>query len=197
VGQQPIPQAVTVVEQQTNVLLQQLSERRTEFTDNPLSLVEFAKTVALKHWDLTKASRLMLGKHWRTATPDQRESFEAEFLRTLLRYVVRAYGYYDDDLIKVIDYRWQPAKGGGWVLSRVRVPGGLKVAVDYRMQSNRAGDDWRLIDVRVEGISLVSVKRSEYRQLAARDGMDQLIAQMAAKNDEILQPIYNTVIANN
>ena len=195
VGDKPIPPAVQVVEAQTNLLLSELSDRKDEFTANPASLVDFAKTIALKHWDLTKASRLMLGPHWRKASTDQRTAFEQEFLRTLLRYVVKAYGYYDESLIDVVEYRWKPARRGGWVLSKVEVPGGLKVNVDYRMESRKDSDHWRLIDVRVEGISLVGVKKSEYHEMVMDEGFDALVAFMAEKNNKVLAPIFDEKVA--
>ena len=189
VGDEPVPPAVSIVESQTNVLLSELSNRKDEFTEQPAKLVHFAKTIALKHWDITKASRLILGPHWRNASAEERRQFEEEFLRTLLRYVVRAYGYYDDDLIKVIEYDWQETRRGGWVLSKVKIPGGVKVNVDYRMTYNTKEDEWNLIDVRVEGISLVVVKKREFREIVTRDGFADLIAFMSNKNNEILDGI--------
>ena len=189
VGDEPVPPAVSIVESQTNVLLSELSNRKEEFTEEPGKLVHFAKTIALKHWDITKASRLILGPHWRNASAEERQQFEDEFLRTLLRYVVRAYGYYDDDLIKVVEYDWQETRRGGWVLSKVKIPGGVKVNVDYRMTYNSKSKQWNLIDVRVEGISLVVVKKREFREIVTRYGFSDLIAFMANKNNEILKGI--------
>jgi len=196
VGDDPIPPAVSVVESQTNVLLTELSNRKLEFAEQPAKLVHFAKTIALKHWDITKASRLILGPHWRTASSTERQQFEDEFLRTLLRYVVRAYGYYDDELIKVVEYDWQETRRGGWVLSKVEIPGGVKVNVDYRMTYNSKTQQWSLIDVRVEGISLVVVKRQEFREIVTREGLTNLIAVMSNKNNEILKGIEEYMAVN-
>ncbi len=188
-GDKPVPPAVQLVEQQTELLLDELSNRKEEFSANPGELVRFAKTVALRHWDIPRTSRLILGPYWRTATTQDRDAFSDEFLRTLLRYVVRAYGYYDEDLIKVVQYDWQAVKRGGWVLSKVQIPGGLKVDVDYRMSYNEDQKSWHLIDIRVEGISLVKVKRSEFRQVIAKHGIQDLIQKMANKNNEVLSSI--------
>ena len=189
IGDEPIHPAVVVIEEQTEILLSELSNRKSEFTSDPLQLVKFAQKVALSHWDITRSSRLILGPYWRKATDEDRKAFENEFLRTLLRYVVRAYGYYDDNLIKVLQYDWQPVKAGGWVLSKVRIPGGIKVGVDYRMSFNKQRDSWQLIDVRVEGISLVKVKQNEFRQKVSRSGLQSLIQMMSDKNDEIIKDI--------
>ena len=75
------------------------------------------------------------------------------------------------------------------MLSKVQIPGGIKVDVDYRMSFNPRTDSWSLIDVRVEGISLVKVKSNEFRQVVARKGIQSLIRTMAEKNDEVLSDI--------
>ncbi|NNJ72010.1 MAG: ABC transporter substrate-binding protein [Enterobacterales bacterium] len=170
-------------------MLAQLNERRTEFTETPSRLIDYAKGFALTHWDIKRTSRLILGPYWRKANAEQRQAFQDEYLKTLLRYVIRAYGYYDDSLLEVVAYDWKPLRTGGWVLSKIRIPAGVTVAVDYRMILDKNTNQWRLIDVRAEGISLVNVKRTEYRQVAKRDGIDGLLTLMSDKNDKVLQPI--------
>ena len=98
-------------------------------------------------------------------------------------------GLYDDELIKVVEYDWQETRRGGWVLSKVEIPGGVKVNVDYRMTYNPKTQQWSLIDVRVEGISLVVVKRQEFREIVTREGLTNLITVMSNKNNEILKGI--------
>ena len=181
-----IPEPVQIVESQTNILLTQLSSRKVEFDNDPKSLIYFAKNVALSHWNLQKTSRLMLGKYWKVADLKQQNRFEEEFLRTLMRYVVKAYGYYDESFVKVISYDWQPRGKGGWVKSVVELPAGLKVAVDYRMMLDKE-KAWKLIDVSVEGISLVGTKKGEYRSIIRSDGMEELLKSMSNKNQKVLE----------
>ncbi len=102
-----------------------------------------------------------------------------------MRYVVKAYGYYDESFVQVISYDWQPKGKGGWVTSVVKLPAGLKVAVDYRMMLDKK-KQWKLIDVRVEGISLVGAKRSEYRSIIRSNGMEDLLKSMLNKNQKVL-----------
>ncbi|MCP3674491.1 MAG: ABC transporter substrate-binding protein [Gammaproteobacteria bacterium] len=186
VASSEVPIPVQIVESQTEILMEQLSSRKDEFDKDPQALIYFARHVALSHWDLQKASRLMLGKHWKKADSKQRERFEEEFLRTLLRYVVRAYGFYDDSFVEILSYDWHPKSKGGWVHSVIQLPAGLKVSVDYRMNLDRQ-KQWKLIDVRVEGISLVSSKRTEYRQMVSKEGLEALLKIMYKKNKKVLQ----------
>ena len=180
-----IPEPVQIVESQTNILLSELSQRKDEFDAKPQKLIHFAKNIALSHWDIRRASSFMLGKYWFRATVQHQNQFKDAFLKTLMRYVVKAYGYYDDSLVKVVSYDWQPRKKGGWVKSIVRLPAGLKVSVDYRMMKNQQ-EQWKLVDVRVEGISLIGAKRKEYRGLIHSSGMTELLKSMVAKNAEVL-----------
>ena len=180
-----VPEPVKIVESQTNILLTQLSSRKVEFDNDPKSLIYFARNVALSHWNLSKTSRLMLGKYWKDADLKQQSRFEEEFLRTLMRYVVKAYGYYDESFVKVISYDWLPRGGGGWVKSVVELPAGFRVAVDYRMMLDKE-KAWKLIDVRVEGISLVGAKKGEYRSIIRSKGMEELLKSMSTKNGKVL-----------
>jgi len=187
-----IPEPVQIVESQTNILLSELSNRKQEFDKDPKTLIYFARHVALSHWDLEKTSRLMLGKLWREAKPQQQERFQEEFLRTLLRYVVKAYGFYDDSLVEIVSYNWQPSKKGGWVQSVVQLPAKLNVSVDYRMLLSKQ-KKWKLVDIRVEGISLVNSKRGEYRRIVNQKGMEALINRMFEKNKKVLDLQVKTV----
>ena len=182
----PVPEPVIIVESQTNILLDELSKRKDEFDKEPQKLVTFARNVALSHWNFRKTSRIMLGIHWKKSTLSQKERFTEEFLRTILRYVVKAYGYYDDSLVSILSYDWKASsKKGGWVRSVIRLPAGLKVSVDYRMDLNKA-DQWKMIDVRVEGISLVNSKRTEYRNSISQNGVESLLNTMSDKNQKVL-----------
>ena len=183
-----IPAPVKIVESQTNILLDELSHRKIEFDKEPKQLVSFARNVALSHWDLRRTSRIMLGKYWKSASKSQREQFTEEFLRTLLRYVVKAYGFYDESLVEIVSYDWQPRGKGGWVRSVIRLPAGLKVSVDYRMLKDQL-QQWKMVDVRVEGISLVNSKKSEYRGMIVEDGLEALIENMHRKNQKVLSEI--------
>jgi len=93
IGTDEIPEPVRIVESQTNILLQELSNRKTEFDQDPQKLIAFAKNVALSHWDFTRVSRIILGPYWKHTTINNQQLFIKEFLRTILRYVVKAYGY--------------------------------------------------------------------------------------------------------
>jgi len=181
-----VPEPVQVVETSTNTLLEQLSSRKQEFDQDPKSLINFARSAALSHWDFSKTSRLMLGPHWKRAKPEQQTRFQEEFLRTLLRYMVKAYGFYNESLVEVISYDWQQKKKGGWVRQIIQLPAGLKVSVDYRMVQG-SDKKWRMIDVRVEGISLVNAKRTEYRGEVSKNGMEALIKAMYEKNQQVLK----------
>ena len=180
-----VPEPVQIVESRTKLLMDELSNRKAEFDTDPKKLIYFARNVALGSWNLKKTSRLILGSNWYQADVTQQQRFEEEFLRTLMRYVVKAYGFYDDSLVEILSYDWQAQGSGGWVRSVVRLPAGLKVSVDYRMDLD---DDkhWKMVDVRVEGISLVSSKRTEYRDEIRQNGLEALIKAMADKNQRVL-----------
>jgi phospholipid transport system substrate-binding protein len=131
-------------------------------------------------FDFAALSRLALGKHWRTATPEQRARFSDEFHRLLVRTYSGYLGDYDGE---AIEYQAQPAPDGAHraeVLTRVTAPGRPPVTVKYSLLAGAEG--WKIYNISVEGISLVTTYRSSFDEEIQRTGLDGLIASLAARN---------------
>ncbi len=64
-----------LIETAANAMVTELESRRTELRKDPAKLGELVDRILLPHFDVNHAARLVLGKHWRTATPEQRQQF--------------------------------------------------------------------------------------------------------------------------
>ncbi len=135
--------------------------------------------IAYARFDFTTMSRLVLGHRWKRFSTPQKQ----EFLREFKLYLANNYGSridrYDQEQVELFDERQEPR---GDVTVRTRILGGEfnGVIVDYRLR-DRDGT-WRVIDVVIEGISLVSNYRDQFKEVLSRGGPDHLLEQLRKKN---------------
>jgi phospholipid transport system substrate-binding protein len=118
-------------------------------------------------FDFPVVSRFVLGRHWRRANAAER----AEFMRLFEDYIVATYarrlGNYSGEGLQITKER-AIKTNGAQVSSRIALKDGRSVNVDWRL-SRRSGQ-WRIVDVVVEGVSLVLVQRSEFNSVIRRGG---------------------------
>lgn len=149
-------------------------------SSNPQRLYAIAEEVVLPHFDFERMSQRVLGKHWRSATPAQRQRFVGEFKTLLVRTYATAVSDYRDAQLT-----FQPARELGTNVWRVRSNvdrggGAPPLQVDYDVY--RKADAWKVFDVAINGVSLVVSYRSGFNTDIAKLGMDGLIDQIAQHN---------------
>lgn len=172
------PQAL--VHQTSERMLAALKENHEAIRQDPGKLYGLIKDIVLPHFDFERMSRWALGRAWRQATPDQRQRFVEEF-RTLL---VRTYGSalqeYRDQKIRYLPVRMDPAATDVSVRTEVIQSGGPPIPINYGME--KTSDGWKVYDVAVDGISLVSNYRSTFASEVRAHGIDGLIDMLAKRN---------------
>lgn len=178
---QPAEEAQALVRQTTEQVLSRLEAQREELRQNPQELYALIEDVVLPHFDFEAMSRLVLARHWRTATPAQRERFVEEF-RSLL---VRTYG------TALLEYTgqeiaYQPVHAGKDA-RRVSVPtqvipreGGPPIPIVYRLYSKDG--EWKVYDISVDGVSLLLNYRNSYGRIVRQEGMGALLERMSRKS---------------
>jgi phospholipid transport system substrate-binding protein len=139
-----------------------------------------ANEVVFPRVDFNALSRWVLGKYWRSATPQQRSSFIAEFRELILGTYLRYVSAYQDNGVRFLPPRGDRDKGVAVVNAEIDQPDGPVVHVMFRM--HQASNDWLIYDVAVEGVSLVTAHRSSFSQQIRNNGMDSLIEQLRARN---------------
>src|SRR5437899_9542245 len=135
-------------------------------------------------FDFTEISQRCLGRHWQARTPAEREQFVALFGDLLERtYISRIEGYSGERLV----YAGEKVDGDqATVRTRIITKQGTEVPVDYRM-FERDGR-WRVFDVNIEGISLVSNYRAQFNSIIVRSSYQELVTKLKAKQDEAAEP---------
>ncbi|TMH46611.1 MAG: ABC transporter substrate-binding protein [Betaproteobacteria bacterium] len=134
----------------------------------------------LPHFDFARATAIAVGPAWRRATPAQRDALTTEFEALLVRTYSGALAAYRHQAIVVLPVHMDPSDTEVTVRSQVMQSGTAPIGIDYTME--RAGDDWKVFDVAVDGMSLVENYRTQFNQAIDEHGIDGLVSLLAAKN---------------
>ncbi len=148
-------------------------------------LVDIAEQKVLPHFDFETMTRLAVGKAWRDATPEQRKALQDSFRALLVNTYATALAQQDtvDPTFEVKPVQLAAGQQDVTVHSVVRQSGRQPVAVDYRME--RKPNGWKVYDVIVENLSLVTNYRSTFATEIAKGGIDGLIKTLQTKNKQI------------
>lgn len=134
----------------------------------------------LPNFDFDRVCRMVLGKNWKIATPEQQASFQKEFRSLLLRTYATALGKYKNQVIEYKPLHVEPDGKSSVVKTQIIQAGGPPVAVDYNLVKSDAG--WKVYDIVIESVSLVTNYRSQFGTEIRQNGMDSLNKKLADKN---------------
>lgn len=186
------PQAL--VQQTSDTFLKALREQGQELDKDPQKIYRLVEEIILPHMDMQRISAWVLGKHWRRTNKQQREKFVAQFRQLLIRTYSTAMLNYSDLDITYLPVQMRNKDTRATVRAKISTPGGLTVPIHYNLYTDKKS--WKVYDIQVDGISLVSTYRSSFSSQLRRAGMDQLIEQLAAQNDKLVVNEH-TEISNN
>jgi phospholipid transport system substrate-binding protein len=147
---------------------------------NQQKIFALAEEKILPNFDFDRVCRMVLGKNWRVATPEQQAAFQKEFRTLLLRTYATALGKYKD---QVIEYKPMRAEAGAKnvsVKTQILQPGGQPISVDYSLV--KADNGWKVYDIVIESVSLVTNYRSQFSSEIRQNGIDSLNKKLADKN---------------
>jgi phospholipid transport system substrate-binding protein len=118
-------------------------------------------------FDVKTISRFVLGRYWRKTTEAEREEFMGLFEDLIVATYSRRFSDYSGQTLEVEAIREENEKRAA-VASRMLRQAGEPIQIDWRLR--RRGDSWRIVDVVVEGMSMVLSQRSEYAAVIKSDG---------------------------
>jgi phospholipid transport system substrate-binding protein len=150
---------------------------------NQKKSIALVEEKVLPHFDFTRMTALAMGLSWRKATPEQRQALVTEFRTLLVRTYSTALSAYRNQVIEVKPSRAQPDATEVVVRSEVKQSGTEPVTIDYSMQKNANG--WKVYDVAVGGVSLVTTYRDTFANEVRNGGIDGLIKTLAEKNRQL------------
>jgi phospholipid transport system substrate-binding protein len=166
----------TLIQTAAQAMLRELDAHRDEYRHDPAKINAMVDRILLPHFDTNYSARLVLGRHWNTATPEQRQRFIDAFYHSLLNNYGTALLDFTSDRLKVLPYKGDPAAANGTVRTQVRKNDGTVVAVNYSV--HRAASGWMAWDVVIEGISYVKSFRDDFSSEIEAKGVDALIDRL-------------------
>jgi len=152
--------------------------------------IEEIKEIAYEIFDFQTMSKLVLARNWRKLDARQRREFVEEFKRHLSRTYGSRLDRYEQEKVDVYGARVEPRDD---VTVKTRILGGdfdgAEVSYRFRMREER----WRIIDVVIEGVSLVSNYRSQFAEVLSSGTIDDLLTRLRDKNFQLEEEGGNSV----
>jgi phospholipid transport system substrate-binding protein len=168
-----------LIDSSANILLSGIDARRAEFRKDPTGLYTLVAETLLPHFDTPYAAQLVLGKHWRNATPEQRKRFVEAFYNSLLYTYGDAMVEFTGDRMKVFPTKVAPTDERATVRTEIKRSNGTKVSVNYSLR--KVNGAWKAWDVVIDGISYVKSYREDYGAEVDQTGLEAVIKRLEAK----------------
>ncbi|KAF0102281.1 MAG: putative toluene tolerance protein [bacterium] len=166
----------------TNEVLSILKQDKELRNGNSRKILALVEQKILPNFDFRQMTQLAVGRNWSKASPEQQERLVEEFKTLLVR-------TYSASLTSVLDYkieflplRMAPGASEVTVNTVVSKSGAPPLPIDYRME--RQDNAWKVFDVLVEGVSLVTVYRNSFTSEVRKGGIDGLVATLSRRNQQ-------------
>ncbi|WP_303784752.1 phospholipid-binding protein MlaC [Azovibrio restrictus] len=150
---------------------------------NTQKTIALIQTKVLPYFNFQRMTSLAVGRDWRQATPQQKEMLARQFQELLVRTYSNALSSYRDQTVRYRPFKMNPGETDVLVRTEVLQPGGRPIQLDYSLEKSDKG--WKVYDVVVAGVSLVTNYRETFAQEIRAGGIDGLIRSLEAKNKSL------------
>lgn len=184
-GKTSISDPQPLLEKRIHELLVQLRDNSDAIRKDQAVAYRISDELIVPIIDFPRVARLVIGKYWRDASEQQREQLTREIRDLLVRSYVAAMSSYIDDLVSqsnMIDFQpshYQPGDRKASVRANIALGGRPPAEVQYQLYYT---GQWKIYDILIEGISLALTYRTTFGEQIKREGIDNLIAQLAERN---------------
>lgn len=165
-----------LVETSARLLLADLDKNRAAYRKDISGLYKVIDEKFLPHVDVQFAAQNVLGKHWRTATPEQRKRFVDAFYKSMLTTYGNALLEFTADDLRIKPFRGDANAERASVDTEIKRSNGAAVAVSYGLRRTPQG--WKVWDVVIEGISYVKSFREDFGLEIDQKGLESLLARL-------------------
>lgn len=169
-----------LVKEVTNEVLTIVRQDKDIQSGSTKRAVELVEQKVLPHFNFGRMTALAVGRDWRQAKPEQQKELTDEFRTLLVRTYSNALTQYKNQTIVFKPLRMQPSDSDVTVRTEVKQPGAQPIGIDYALE--KGNDAWKVYDVVVGGVSLVTNYRESFAAEVRNGGIDGLIKSLKAKN---------------
>jgi len=187
-AQATIQTAGEVVMNTADEVLARVTSEREAIDADPGRIYGLVNDVVIPHFDFVSMSKWVLGKKtWRGASEGQREQFIDEFKTLLVRTYAKALLEYANQEIEYLPEESNPSSNLVVIKTKIHQPGTSAVPIDYRMHIS--GGEWKVVDIVVDGVSLILTYRGSFASEIRKNGLDALIRKLSQRNDEMVNAV--------
>ena len=169
-----------MVKNVTNEVLDIIRKDKDIQSGNTRKASELIEAKVLPNFDFNRMTALAVGKDWRGATVEQKKVLIEEFHTLLVHTYANALTAYKSQTINFKPFKMAAGETDVTVKTEVKQPGAKSISIDYSLQKD--GGTWKVYDVIVGGVSLVTSYRDQFKQEIAASGIDSLIKSLQNKN---------------
>jgi phospholipid transport system substrate-binding protein len=165
-----------MVQEAAQGMLGDIAKNREAYRRDPSKIAAVVDRYLMPHFDTETSARVVLGRYWRTATPEQRKRFIDAFYHSLLANYGSSLIDFTPDRLKILPSRVEPGATSATVRTEVTRQNGDQVSVNYSLRMTPQG--WKAWDVVIDGISYVKSYREDFGEQIEKQGLDTVIQRL-------------------
>lgn len=169
-----------IIEETSTELLKIINEQNDRIKNEEGYVNQVINDLVLPVIDLQSMGKLILGKHWKTASEEQRVQFIEQFKSMLIRTYAKSVADFGHAKVTVFPPQGEQKGKRHRVKSHLDIGSGTPLQVDYVFR--RKSDTWKVFDIVVDGLSLIKNFRTSFSQEISETSLDALIARLASTN---------------
>jgi phospholipid transport system substrate-binding protein len=171
-----------LIRQTADQVLLQIQSNSEQYQQDPAKLYALVEEVVLPHFDFDTMVDLALGRYKGKLNADQRPLIIKEFRVLLVRTYGKALLDYNDQKIIYLPTEGSLEQGDVMVKTEIEQDGGFPIPLNYSLKAGKQG--WKVYDISVDDISLVTNYRSSFARQIKKNGVDGLIKTLHDRNQE-------------
>ena len=178
-----------VVKETAEGVISHIESNRSILETHPEKIYDMVNELVIPRFDFISMSKWVLGKHWKTASETQRSKFITQFKALLVRTYARALLEYSGQNIKYYPVEQNPQSNLAVVRTELVSSSSAQLPILYRM--HQKNEEWKVVDVAVDGVSLVTTYRGSFATQIKKNGFDSLLNELSKKNEILGDSISN------
>ncbi|KXW56031.1 MAG: ABC transporter substrate-binding protein [Betaproteobacteria bacterium] len=179
-AQNDFPSAVDTIRNTANEVINTLKADKAIHNGDRQKAYALINDKVLPHFDFVRMTRLAMGKNWRLADDNQKKELVDNFRSLLVRTYASSLSQYKDQVVQVKGSENTGDDSDVIVHTAIIPSGGDTIPIDYAME--KQADGWKVYDIRVDGVSLVTNYRGEFNEQINRGGINGLIKALEDKS---------------
>jgi phospholipid transport system substrate-binding protein len=181
--QASVDSAEQIVRSTTDQIFSRMHNERDALESNPKVIYDLINEIIMPNFDFISMSKWVLGKNWGNASNAQQDRFVEEFREMLVRTYAKTLLEFSEDSIDYLPAKNKPDSKLKLVKTIINRQGSANVPIDYRMY--KKDNNWKVVDVVINSVSLVSTYRGSFESEIKKNGFDELIIKLTAKNTRL------------